>query len=239
MKRIAMALILVCSASAHAADPAAIVARADAYRNALDNFAIDVELTSYRGTDPPATSRVRVYGKGPDRSVVEFLAPASDKGKRLLMLRDVMWIYLPSASRPIRISPLQRLMGDASNGDVARSSFSVDYDAVSAREGELDGQKVWVVELTAKDATTAYSRVRLWVDAATHEPRRADLFAASGKLLKTAHYRKFGRMAGQRVVTEIEIEDSLRRGHRTVMRYSNLTARVNPDRMFTRDTFGR
>jgi hypothetical protein len=46
-------------------------------------------------------------------------------------------------------------------------------------------------------------------------------------------------MAGRRVVSEIEIEDQLRRGNRTVMRYSNLAERNNPDRMFTRDALGR
>jgi outer membrane lipoprotein-sorting protein len=239
MKRIALIAILLSTTALHAADPAAIVARADAYRSALESFVVDVELTSYRGNAVQSTSMLRVYGKGADRSVVEFLAPAADKGRRLLMLRDAMWIYMPSASRPIRISPLQRLMGEASNGDIARSSFSVDYDAVSAEEGVLDGKRVWIVGLVAKDPATAYSRVRLTVDTATSEPRRAELFAASGKLLKTAHYRRFEVMAGRRVVSEIEIEDQLRRDQRTVLRYSNLAPRVNPDRMFTRDALGR
>jgi outer membrane lipoprotein-sorting protein len=239
MKRFALIILFLSTATLQAAEPAAIVARADAYRSALDSFVVDVELTSYRGASVQSTSMVRVYGKGADRSLVEFLAPASDKGRRLLMLRDAMWIYMPSASRPIRISPLQRLMGEASNGDIARSNFSVDYDAVAAEEGLLDGRRVWIVELAAKDPATAYSRVRLSVDAASFEPRRAELFAASGKLLKTAHYRKFESMAGRRVVSEIEIEDQLRRGNRTVMRYSNLAERNNPDRMFTRDALGR
>jgi outer membrane lipoprotein-sorting protein len=178
MKRFALIILFLSTATLQAAEPAAIVARADAYRSALDSFVVDVELTSYRGASVQSTSMVRVYGKGADRSLVEFLAPASDKGRRLLMLRDAMWIYMPSASRPIRISPLQRLMGEASNGDIARSNFSVDYDAVAAEEGLLDGRRVWIVELAAKDPATAYSRVRLSVDAASFEPRRAELFAA-------------------------------------------------------------
>ena len=239
MTKIALIIAFALTTTLHAADPAAIVERADAYRSALDSFVVDVELTSFRGATAASTSRVRVYGKGADRSVVEFLAPASDKGRRLLMLRDAMWIYMPSASRPIRISPLQRLMGEASNGDIARSNFSVDYNAVAASSTEENGQRLWIVDLEAKDPGTAYNRVRLFVDAATFEPRRAELFAASGKLLKTAHYRRFDVMAGRRVVTEIEIEDALRRGNRTLMRYSNLTARENPEKMFTRDALGR
>ena len=239
MKRLTMIIVLLISASLHAADPATLVARADAYRSALESFVVDVDLTSYRGTTANSRSKVRVYGKGADRSVVEFLAPASDKGRRLLMLRDAMWIYLPSASRPVRISPMQRLMGEASNGDIARSSFSVDYRAISATSSALDGKSVWIVELDAIDPSTAYSRVRLFIDADSYEPRRAELFATSGKLLKTAHYREFGLMGGRRTVTMIEIEDELRRGQRTVMRYSNLASRANPDSMLTRDALGR
>ena len=233
MKRMLIVLMLL-AVRADAEDAAAILARSDAYRNAMGSFSIDVELTSHEGARSES-SKFRVYGKGSDRSVVEFLAPAAEKGKYLLMLRDAMWIYLPSASRPIRISPLQRLMGQASNGDVARTSFTVDYAAKTAvRENDA-----WLVELEAKDSSIAYKRVRLWIDAASYEPRQADFYVASGKLLKRAHYRKFGVMAGSRVVTEVEIEDLLRAGNRTVLRYANLTARDNADRMFTKDALGK
>ncbi len=233
MKRTLIALTFL-TLSAHAQDATSILARSDVYRNPLDSFSIDIELTSFEKASS-STSKFRVYGKGSDRSVVEFVAPAADKGKYLLMLRDAMWIYLPSASRPIRISPLQRLMGQASNGDVARTSFTVDYNATGASE---DGN-AWIVELEAKDPALSYKRVRLWIDRTTYEPQRADFYVASGKLLKRAHYRGFGTMGGRRAITEVEIEDLLRAGNRTVMRYSNLVARENPDKLFTRDGLGK
>jgi outer membrane lipoprotein-sorting protein len=233
MKRLLLLALL--SLPVFANDAADILRRSDAYRGSFDSFSIDVELNSFEGKAKPETSKFRVYGKGTDRSVVEFLAPASDKGRYLLMLRDAMWIYIPSSSRPIRISPMQRLMGQASNGDVARTSFSVDYHAKSATQ---DGD-AWLVELEAKDPSMSYKRVRLWVDRASYEPRRADFYVASGKLLKRAHYKQFGLMAGRRVVTEVEIEDLLRAGNRTVMRYANLTARNNADKMFSKDALGK
>lgn len=233
MKRLFLLLAFL-SLPLRAGDAAGILACSDAYRNALDSFSIDVELTSFEGSRSES-SRFRVYGKGTDRSVVEFVAPAADRGRFLLMLRDAMWIYMPSASRPIRISPLQRLMGQASNGDLARTSFSVDY---LARSVSQEGQ-AWLIELEAKDPAVAYKHVRLWVDRTSCEPRRADFHVASGKLLKRAHYRQFGMMAGRRVVTEVEIEDMLRAGNRTVMRYANLVPRPNPDKMFTRDALGK
>ena len=183
-----------------------------------------MELTATNGKSTES-SKFRVYAKGSDRSVVEFVAPAAEKGKFLLMLRDAMWIYMPSASRPIRISPLQRLMGQASNGDVARTSFGVDYQpAAIAEEGDA-----YVLDLEAKDPSIAYKRVRLWVDRKTYEARRAEFYVVSGKLIKRATYH----------ADSIEIDDALRPGYRTVMRYSNRTAHDNPDRMFTKDGLGK
>ena len=203
-----------------------LLSKVDAYRNALDSFVVDVDLTSTTSDGHSETSQFRVYGKGSDRSVVEFTAPQSEKGKYMLMLRDAMWIYMPSASRPIRISPLQRLMGQASNGDVARTSFSVDYTQQAvAEEGDA-----YVLDLAAKDPSIAYNRVRLWVDKSTYEPRRADFCVVSGKLIKRATYRG---------TDSIEIDDLLRPGNRTVMRYSNRAAHDNPDRMFTKDALGK
>ncbi len=239
MKRLLHFLTLFVALPLQAEDPAAILARVDQYRNPLQSFALDVELTSYSSRGKPESSSFRVYGKGSDRSVVEFVAPASDKGKFLLMLRDAMWIYLPSASRPIRISPLQRLMGQASNGDVARTAFTIDYNPSGLTEEQLDGKRAWVLDLTAKDPAVAYNRVRLWVDPSTNQPLRADFYVVSGKLIKRAFYREFGDMGGRRVVTGVEIEDLLRAGDRTVMHYANLVARDNPDKMFTKDSLGK
>jgi outer membrane lipoprotein-sorting protein len=235
MKRILILLIAFTALHAHAQDAAAILARADGYRNPLATFSIDVELTSSTPDGRHEQSKFRVYGRGSDKSVVEFVAPATEKGKYLLMLRDAMWIYMPSASRPIRISPLQRLMGQASNGDVARTSFTVDYNAASIVE---DGD-AWLLELAAKDPAVAYNRVRLWVDRKTNEPRRADFYVVSGKLIKRAFYRDYGAMNGRRAVTTIAIEDLLRPGNTTTMRYANLTTRDNPEKMFTKDALGK
>jgi outer membrane lipoprotein-sorting protein len=214
---------------------ASVLARADVFRNPIDSFSVDIELTSFAPGGRTDTSRFRVYGKGNDRSIVEFIFPQTEKGKYLLMLRDAMWIYIPTASRPIRISPLQRLMGQASNGDVARTNFSIDYDAKSVAE---DGD-TFVVDLLAKDPAVAYNRVRLWIDKQSYEPRRADFYVVSGKLIKRANYLQYGTMAGRRVVTEVEIDDLLRPGNRTVMRYANLTPKENAEKMFTKDALGK
>ena len=232
-----IAIALFCAAlPLHAAnDAATVLAKADVFRNPIPSFSVDVELTSQTPDGKSNTSRFRVHGKGADRSIVEFTYPQSEKGKYLLMLRDAMWIYMPTASRPIRISPLQRLMGQASNGDVARTNFATDYDAKSvAADGDA-----YVLDLVAKDPAVAYNRVKLWIDKQSYEPRRADFYVVSGKLIKRATYVHYGTMAGRRVVTEVQIDDLLRPGNRTVMRYANLTPKENAEKMFTKDALGK
>ena len=224
MKRLLLALAI--TIPIYADDGAAILAKVDAARNPLNSFSVDVSLTSTTGSETES-SKFRVYGKGSDRSVVEFVAPATEKGKYLLMLRDAMWIYMPATSRPIRISPLQRLMGQASNGDVARTNFAVDYTATAV--ATEDDQ--WVLDLTAKDPSIAYARIRLWVDKKSSEPTRADFYVVSGKLIKRAHYAAHAQ--------RVEIEDLLRTGNKTVMQFTNLAAHDNPDKMFTKDSLGK
>ncbi|MEA2164787.1 MAG: hypothetical protein QOK37_2914 [Thermoanaerobaculia bacterium] len=237
MKRLIITLFCITAFPLHAAaiDAPSVLARADVFRNPIPSFSIDVELTSVTPDGVSNTSRFRVYGKGADRSIVEFTYPQTEKGKYLLMLRDAMWIYMPTASRPIRISPLQRLMGQASNGDVARTNFATDYDAKSVAE---DGD-AYVLELVAKDPAVAYNKVTLWIDKQSYEPRRADFYVVSGKLIKRATYLKYGTMAGRRAVTEVQIDDLLRPGNRTTMRYANLTPKENAEKMFTKDSLGK
>ncbi len=217
-----------------AEDAAAILKQVDAFRNPLESFALDVQLTSFRN-DSSETSGFRVYGQGSDKSLVEFRSPASEQGKYLLMLRDAMWMYMPNTSRPIRISPLQRLMGEASNGDVARTNYGIDYIPELAGEDEAGSRATYILDLKAKDPDLSYSRVKLWVAKKNFEPVKAEFYVVSGKLMKRAYFQELGMMNGSRIVTKIEIQDVVRPGHRTIMRYSNLHQKKLPEKMFNKN----
>ena len=52
-------------------------------------------------------------------SLAEFLSPAKVKGRKLLMRDRNMWFVKPGLSKPVPISPPQKLLGGASNGDRA------------------------------------------------------------------------------------------------------------------------
>jgi outer membrane lipoprotein-sorting protein len=234
---------LACSSGAHlsAIEPdegTRILQHVDALRNPLINFSLDIELTSYRKAESEVW-RFRVYGQGKDKSLVEFLSPATEKGKYLLMLRDGMWVYVPSTSKPIRISPLQRLMGEASNGDVARTNYSTDYAVDSITSGDEDGKPSQLLDLKAKDPDMSYSRVKLWVSRDGALPLKADYYVSSGKLVKRMYFREFGSLSGSPMVTKVEILDVVRPDRRTEMSYSKLEAKKMPEKMFQPGYLGK
>ncbi len=221
-----------------AKDANEMLRRVDEYRNPLPHYSVDVDLTLLH-RDETRGFTFRVYGKGDEASLLQFRAPATDKGKFYVMLKDDRSIYLPDASRPIRISPLQRLVGEASNGDVARTTYGGDYDAEIGGEEAVDGKPAILLLLKGKDADMSYSKVKLWVAAGSIEPIKAEYYAMSGRMLKKLYFREFGMLGARRIVKTIEIQDAIRPDHRTMMSYSNLISKQYPDKMFNRNYMGK
>ena len=125
-----------------------------------------------------------------------------DKGRHLLMLGDDMWIYLPDTSRPVRITPLERLSGDASNGDVARTNYAVDYSAAYVREEKIGTENCYVLDLAAKRKGATYQRILYWVRTEDARPVRAEFYLTSGKHIKSATFDEFAQLRRQNASSE-------------------------------------
>jgi outer membrane lipoprotein-sorting protein len=201
-------------------------------------FAFDVKITDESATGPRAVTNYQVLVKGALQTLVKFSDPG-DKGKVLLMLEEGMWFYLPSASRPIRVTPLQRLAGNASNGDVAQTDFAVLYAATVVGEEAVDGRPAWVLELTAKSKGATYHSVRYWVSKDGLFPVQAELRLTSAKPSKLVHFEEFQDVGGRRLLKRQVIVDLLRNDRpRTVLEYRNYGARELPDRFFNKNYLG-
>lgn len=211
-----------------------IVAAADRTRNGWDSFVVDVTLTTYKGEKSASASHYQVFIKGADKSLVRFADP-QDKGRLLLMEPEAMWLYLPSASRPIRVTPMQRLAGNASNGDVAQMNFAAHYDAALAGEATVGEAPVWEIDLTARSKGATYQSIRVRVDKARLVPLEAEFRLTSGKTSKVAAYESYEELGGRRMLTRQVIRDLLRKDERTVIEFRNYQARDLPEKMFNRN----
>jgi outer membrane lipoprotein-sorting protein len=230
------------------ADAHAILASSDAIRNPDDAFAIDVQLIEYRRGKQSDAMSLTVFSKpaehtGAYRSLIQIRAPARDVNKLFLQDGVDLWFYDPSSQASIRISPQQRLLGQAANGDVVSTNFARDYAAELAGEediqdGERQTRSCFRLKLSASAAAT-YDSIVMWIERDTFRPVRGRFYSASGELLKTAYYRRFSTELGVDRPTETVIIDGLDDTWITVMRYSNYRATEIPESWLQREYLNR
>jgi outer membrane lipoprotein-sorting protein len=208
-----------------------LLQRADAYRATFDAFVVRVKLTN--------TEAGRVVDEGDfevsvkdDNSLVRFLAVRS-KGQSLLMRGDDMWLFLPAVARPVRITPIQRLMGNVSNGDLARLRYATDYDATLDGEELIDGHPCDVLELRARRKAATYQRVRYIVRRLDARPVRAEYFLTSGKPVKRATFSELREMGGRPILSRTIIEDAVRPASKTTIDFVTITLKALPDKLFS------
>lgn len=235
--------ILVCALFAACALPAAaqeaddILAKADGYRNFKGRpFSFDLQLINKETGEADKSFALRVEVQNSHRSLVVYTEPAAERGKALLMDGNNLWFSSPGTSRPLRITPQQRLIGEASNGDVANTDFSGDYTPSLLGSEVIDDVPCQKLELIVKPgALAAYAKLVLWVKESDQQPVKAEFFGPSGKLLKTAYYRQYAPVAqagGAPQLVELEIVNALNAGKRTVMKYANFSLGEIPDSHF-------
>jgi outer membrane lipoprotein-sorting protein len=235
---------------AHAAPNAQeILAASDAVRNPEYPFGMTNTLVEYRNGKQTDSSTLAIYSKadqasGQFRSLVRYVAPARDASKLILYSGKDLWFYDPSSKASIRLSPQQRLLGQASNGDVVTVNLAKDYLANSAveedsQDGERQTKHCYKLAMAASTPDATYHHIEMWVEAANSHPIKARFYSESGKLLKTAYYRHYQMQLGAERPTETVIIDGLDPNWVTVMRYSDWIKRDVPEVWLQRDYLPR
>jgi outer membrane lipoprotein-sorting protein len=232
-----VACALVCHAAPAAAGTAAVpdatdlLKRSDAFRNGWPSFVTHVKITNFEAGKADEERLYEVSQKGTDRTYVEFMSPR-DKGRHLLMLTDDMWIYLPDTSRPVRITPLERLSGDASNGDVARTNYAADYTPSFVRTEKVGDTECYVLDLTAKRKGATYQRIVYWIRVEDARPVKAEFYLTSGKHIKSATFDDYANFDGRLLLHRFTLYDEIRHNSHSVLEYSGSVPRALPDKLF-------
>jgi len=196
-----------------------ILKRSDKVRNPDTPFSIHLTLTEYNQAKEVDKVALKIHSKqqknnGQYRSLVQFLMPKRDTGKKLLQNGNEIWFYDPAAKNSIRMSAQQRLMGQASNGDVMTSNFALDYQ-VELRGEEVirDARKkprtVYHLYLTANTSDVAYAFADFWVEKDSFHPIKSKFYSSSKRLMKIAYYSRFQQQLGRVRPTQVLIIDGL------------------------------
>jgi len=215
-------------------DAEQLLAQSDMSRNGWASYEVTTVIKNYIDGELKEDGSFLTSIRGADRTLVKFLN-VDVKGQYLLMLEDAMWIYMPNTRKPIRITPLQRLLGNASNGDVARTRYAGDYRPALKGEETVDGVPCYILDLAAQRDGATYNRVELWVRKEDARPKKAEIYLSSGKHYKTIFYDTFATVHDRLLLTQMTIFDRLREGSKTIMMFSGYTPKEIPEKYFNKD----
>ncbi|MEI7481222.1 MAG: outer membrane lipoprotein-sorting protein [Elusimicrobiota bacterium] len=225
-----------------------IINEADTVRNPDTPFSIVVSLVEYRGGKKENAMALNVYSKenaasGQYRTLALFLNPPKDKGKVMLKNGTELWFYDPVSKSSVRISPQQRLMGQASNGDVMTVNMHKDYKAELAGEETItDSAKTKVLcyklNLTSRGDSNYY-RVEYWVAKADSRPLKGKFYSDSDRLLKIVYFGGYKTELGRERPTEAIVIDGIDPKLVTKMLFTNYTERKIPEEWFQKEYLQR
>jgi hypothetical protein len=235
-----------------AADPPTasdIVTAADRARNPQQPFRVTLALTEYVRGAPRDSVTLVVHSKFDGgthqfKNLVRYAGPPRDAGKLVLLNASNMWFYDPAAKSSIRISPQQRLTGQASDGDVLTVNLAHDYTpALLGEETLADADRaqrnVWHLGLTASTGEALYARLEYWVEKDSGLPVKAKFYSDSGRPLKIAYFRKYEPQLGAVRPTETIIIDAVDANLVTKIAYSDFRSEPVQDAWFQRDFLPR
>ncbi|MFZ5616053.1 MAG: outer membrane lipoprotein-sorting protein [Pseudomonadota bacterium] len=168
--------------------------------------------------------RHAVGGEVSSAAVYQF--PKQDSGKSILYRDNQIWFYDNIARSTVRLSPAQRLLGQASAADVLMVDFGRQYSPhLLGRERitDYEGREIdcVVLELTEPISNAQYSEVRIWFDISTQRMARADYYSDTGRSLKSAYYADHKEIFGSYRPTKTVIIDSVNPRNVTVITSSD------------------
>jgi outer membrane lipoprotein-sorting protein len=157
----------------------------------------------------------RSWVVGIDLAFTEYLSPPREAGTKMLKDGDKLWTYSPQTDRVIQISGhmlRQSVMGsDMSYKDMMEDRPLMDlYEATLESSVEIDGRDHWIVLLTAKVKGLSYPMRRAWIDREYLLPMKEELYAKSGKLLKTSTMDGIKKVQGRWFPSRFIFKDELK-----------------------------
>lgn len=217
--------IVLCGAQAFAAvtaNPVDLLKKADRARGAaVDGIAWQAEVNSVEdGSSTSVTYVVKVRGND---ALAEAIAPARSKGELILFNDRNLWYFKQGLRKPVAISPRQKLIGQASNGDIASTNYARDYEGHVVGEESVKGTRAWKLELKAKAKNVTYDRIRYWISKKDGLGIRAEFLTVGGQVFKNAEFEYQNKLSSQGMsipfISQMIIRDASNPANQTVLHY--------------------
>lgn len=217
-----------------AMSPQEILAKADEARGNAEGIEWEIRIESIEGgREQQRTIRVTARSFN---SLAEFLAPANVRGQKLLMQDRNMWFAKPGLSKAVPISPRQKLMGGAANGDIASTNYAGDYKVAQASEETVAGERCHLFDLSAVDKKATYDRIKYWISKERLVGVKAEFYTVSGKMFKTAAFEYGNSLTidgrPRPFISKMVITSAILKEDVTTMHYRKASIKKVPDSVF-------
>ena len=232
-------LILVCAfaRTGEAGDLSVkdILEHADRSRGNVAGIIWDIKITAVEGSS--TESRGLTVKVKKNNTLARYVSPPNVSDRMVLMLDRNMWFIRSGLSKPVSISPRQKLLGDAANGDIASTNYAEDYKARLSGEESVNGELCYVLDLKAANTNVTYDRIKYWVSKQRIVGVKAEFYTISGKLFKSAEFKYANRVRINDkteipFISELLIRDTVQADKATTLDYSNIRVHDIPDSAF-------
>jgi len=195
-------------------------------------------MIAHRQDDTTRTYKFRALKSQDDKIRTWFFEPAAAKGQEMLRVEDNMWVYMPNLKRALRLASRESFQGgDFNNGDVLRVNYVADYNAKLI---PAEDDKLWLLDLTAKSKEAAYDHIKLWMSKDKQQPAKAEYYAASGKMLRSAKFEDVKSFHGLERPAHMTMRNELATKRYTEMMWLDLKLDLDvPAQKFVVDDLGR
>jgi outer membrane lipoprotein-sorting protein len=195
-----------------------------------------ISILDYKDEKLYKTLKTKIYYKKDKGTLMEFLEPAREKGKKILLVKDNMWLFVPSVSKPLRLSAKDSFMGTSfSNRDLMDYDLKNDYKAKILQETE----KYYKLELTATNKNVAYPKVIIEVEKQHVLPTKEELYTLSGDLIKIIEFSELKNFSSKTRPSIIKVVDMLNQKNYTKVVLENLENKPIKDSMFLPQNFAK
>ena len=200
--------------------------KAEQYRVKEGSALIKCNVELYKNDELIKTRKFNVYTSGDNQSLIVFKS-AADAGQKVLMKGKNYWMFMPKSRRPIRITPMQKLLGEAALGDVATLNWSKQYKVID----EKSENKTIILTLEANKNSASYQKIELTLNGEDYFPMSAALYLRSGMLSKVAKFER-GERDGQDAVVKMALIDNMKSNLKTIINYNEVRTVEIPSKFF-------
>lgn len=197
---------------------------------------MDITMTDSKKGKETKRLEASIIFKKDKGTLVEFTNPARERNKKILMVKDNMWMYVPGISKPVRLSGKDSFMGTSfSNRDLMDFDMNNDYNSKISSETD----KEYKLELHAVNKSVTYPKIIMTVDREQMLPIKQELYTVSGNLIKTMEFSELRDFNGKFRPSIFIVKDILTQGNRTKVVISSMTDKTINENIFSPQNMAR